>query len=283
MSSFVKTVSTLASLASLAAVNLAAPVDLGSSSALARHESDCAAGSTFYVCANGYRGCYAADPCALPPVQENESETTYPTNPDPAEGEEGDGGDEQDEESGDETPVYACPAPGETALIWQPTLYNLWPSEPARAEAAVSGVAISAGEPGGAREQAVAFRGVPAGARDCVLNWAQAAEAAAARPGFAVEGSGFAAVRPLTGFPAAGAPVSAAAVAPFVDPAAKVAHADFTFWDRDPAAWNHTVGPVAAGCAPDLYFRLWLDTANGDGSVSLQQDRQNGFYLSYTC
>ncbi|KAI1097298.1 hypothetical protein F4804DRAFT_328000 [Jackrogersella minutella] len=253
MSSIIKIAT---SLACLAAVALANPVNAGSSHLLSRRgESDCPAGTVYYVCANGYKGCYETDPCALPPI----ATTSLAAAPIP-------------------TPAAAC-ASG-AGSVWQPTMYNLSPSEPDKSQAAVTFLQVQAGGDSPQAEQVAVFRGVPAAAKACTLHWAQAAEAERT---FVVDGSGYTSVLPLTGFPAAGAPVSSSSIAAF-EPAddGKATHPDFTFWDKQSKnAVNHTAGAV--DCAEDLYFKVSIDTLNGDGHVYLQQDSKNGLFITYTC
>ncbi|KAI1379629.1 hypothetical protein F4677DRAFT_409814 [Hypoxylon crocopeplum] len=241
MSSIIKTA---ASLACLATAVLASPSNTGSTQVLPRqHETDCAPGLVFYSCANGYRGCFAEDPCALPPV-------TAP----------------------------ACPS-GTNGSVWQPTMYNLYPSEPSKAAPAVSYLQVHMQGDEPHLEQAAVFRGIPSGAKTCTVNWAQADEALRT---FVVEHSGLIEVLPLTGFPAEGTPISSASVAPFVPADASGAtHPDFTFWDQTKTAVTHTAGQIP--CAEDIYVKLALDPTNGDGHVFMEQDAQNGFYITYTC
>ncbi|KAI0388095.1 hypothetical protein F5Y04DRAFT_241648 [Hypomontagnella monticulosa] len=251
MSAIIKTA---ASLACLATVALAGPIN-------ARHESDCAAGTVFYSCANGYRGCFTKDPCALPPIATTSIPLPPATTTTPP----------------SVTSVPAgCPA-GTTNTIWQPTMYNLYPSEPEKAQDAVSHLHISYHKDAPALEQVAIFH-LPANAKTCSLNWAQADEAERT---FVVDESGLASILPLTGFPAAGTPVSAASVAPY-EPATGSTHADFTFWDKQAKdATTHSVGNFV--CAENVYFKLSIDSVNGDGEVFMEQDKKNGFFVTYTC
>ncbi|KAI1397526.1 hypothetical protein F4819DRAFT_503287 [Hypoxylon fuscum] len=260
MSSIIKTAT---SLACLAAVALASPLHAGSSNLLSRQsDTDCPAGKVFYVCANGYRGCYVQDPCALPSITTIAaaitSATSAPAIP-----------------SATSVPAAACSA----GVVRKPTMYNLHPAQAELAQPSVSYLETQLHGSDPALAQAAVFSGIPATAKTCTLSWAQAD--AAART-FTVEKSGLISVLPLTGFPAAGAPVSSASVAAFEPADAEVALTpDFTFWDQTKTATNHTAGPVP--CAENIYLKVSQNPVNGDGHVYLQQDEKNGFYISYTC
>ncbi|KAI2621189.1 hypothetical protein GGR54DRAFT_91930 [Hypoxylon sp. NC1633] len=257
MPSIIKTAATLAYLATAALAN---PINAGPAGMLRRqHWTDCEAGLVFYSCANGYRGCYEKDPCALPPL----TTTTTTTVPLPT-----------------PTPITTTPAACPTGSIWQPTMYNLYPTDPTRSEAAVTRLDITTlNSP--TTEQAMVFHGIPAGATRCTLHWAQAG---AAERTFVVEHSGLVSVAPLTGFPAAGSPVSIASLAPFAeadDAAGAAFDVDFTFWDATLTATDHVGSPVA--CAESVYLKVGLDATNGAGHVLLEQDARNGFYIEYEC
>ncbi|XXG98876.1 hypothetical protein Hte_005206 [Hypoxylon texense] len=236
---------TAASLACLAAVALATPT-----------WTDCPAGEVFYSCANGYRGCFTQDPCALPPIT---SSTTPPTTT-----------------TATTTIAAACPTGTDSIKIWQPTMYNIYPSDPSRSEASVSRLEVGTDDP--AVAQVAVFRGIPAGAKSCTLGWSQA-DASERR--FVVDRSGLVDTTQLTGFPSSGA-VSAASVASYEpeDPA-KTHTLDFTFWDKTEKATSHTGGAV--DCAESVYVKIALDKANGEGHVYMDQDGKNGLTLSYAC
>ncbi|KAI2465852.1 hypothetical protein F4781DRAFT_407587 [Annulohypoxylon bovei var. microspora] len=259
MSSIIKIAT---SLACLAAVAVAKPINAGS---LSRREwTDCSAGTVFYSCANGYRGCFEKDPCALPPIAA--ATTTIPTPPSPT----------TVETITTTPPATTC----QSGSVWQPTMYNLFPTQPDFSQTSVSYLEVQVRGTEPQLEQVAVFQGIPAGAKTCTLSWAQASEAERV---FVVDDSGYTSVLPLTGFPAAGSPVSSASVKPF-EPAdaAAAKHPDFTFWDKQSKdAATHTAGVVA--CAEEMYFKVAIDTTNGDGHVYLEQDAKNGFYISYTC
>ncbi|KAI1086375.1 hypothetical protein F5B19DRAFT_162879 [Rostrohypoxylon terebratum] len=251
MSAILKTAT---SLACFAAIVLAGPINAGS---LSRREwTDCPTGKVFYACANGYKGCYEKDPCALPPV--TTTTTTSVAAP-----------------SSSSTPA---PTACQSGSIFEPTMYNLYPSQPDLSQSPVSYLQVQASEKDPQLEQVAIFRGIPSNAKTCALMWAQASESERT---FVVDGSGLTAIQPLTGFPSAGAPVSANSIKPF-ESADAPTHSDFTFWDKQSKdAVNHTVGLIQ--CAEQVYYKLSLDTLNGDGHVYLEQDAKNGFYVTYTC
>ncbi|KAI1206513.1 uncharacterized protein F4807DRAFT_439395 [Annulohypoxylon truncatum] len=258
MSSILRTAT---SLACLAAVALAGPINAGS---LSRREwTDCPTGKVFYACANGYRGCFEKDPCALPPVAT--TSLAIPATPTTV-----------------GAAVTTTPAAStcQSGSIWQPTMYNLYPAQPDLSVSPVTYLQVQASngtQP--SLEQVAAFSGIPRSAKTCTLMWAQAAESERT---FVVDGSGLTAIQPLSGFPAPGTPVSANSVKPFVSGGARPTHADFTYWDKQSKdAVNHTVGAFA--CAEAVYYKLSIDAASGDGRVYLEQDGKNGLYVTYTC
>ncbi|OTA93598.1 hypothetical protein M434DRAFT_395530 [Hypoxylon sp. CO27-5] len=261
MSSIIKTA---ASLACLATIALAGPINIGSAQRLSRRgDTDCPAGKVFYACANGYRGCFEKDPCALPPIATT-SLASDPTTTSVA-------------TEATTTPPATCTS---GASIWQPTMYNLFPAEPDKTQPAVSYLQVQEQENQAPLEQVAVFQGIPATATKCSLNWAQAAEAERT---FVVDHSGYTSVLQLTGFPAAGEPISSASIAKY-EPAdqSKAKHPDFTFWDKQSKdAQTHSAGQV--DCAENIYLKVALDTLNGDGRVYLEQDAKNGFYVTYEC
>ena len=178
----------------------------------------------------------------------------------------------------------SCPTGTGTATIAQPTLYNLYPSQPAVAEAPVSFLQIQRYQNQSVFEQAAVFSGIPAGATSCTLGWRQAAPA---ERHFIVVGSALIAALQLQGFPpASGSPsgpvVSYASVEPFEKATnATALHPDFTAWDKVAEAQGHIAGTVA--CAEEIYLKLSLDGRNGDGHLYFNQDEKNGFYVTFTC
>lgn len=243
---------TATSLACLAAVALAGPINAGS---LSRREwTDCPTGKVFYNCANGYKGCYEKDPCALPPVATTSIAAPPSSTPTP--------------------PPAACTS----GSIFKPTMYNLYPSQPDLSQSPVSYLQVQVSGTNPQLEQVAVFSGIPSNAKTCSLMWAQAAESERT---FVVDGSGLTSILPLTGFPSTGSPVSANSIKPF-ESGEKATHSDFTFWDKQSKdAVNHTVGAIE--CAEEVYYKMSIDTENGDGHVYLEQDGKNGFYVTYTC
>ncbi|OTA99769.1 hypothetical protein M426DRAFT_251924 [Hypoxylon sp. CI-4A] len=262
--SFIIKTTALATLASLVSAN---PI-------LSRGETDCVAGKVFYSCANGYRGCFEKDPCALPPVATTSivlpttsatatatsiilptaTTTTTPSST---------------------AAAAACPTGTASASIWQPTMYNLYPSDPDLAQDPVSYLQVQVHEQDPQLEQVAAFHGIPSEAKKCFLGWGQGKPEERT---FVVDHSGLTSLFQLTGFPAE--PVSSNSVAPFVP--ADSTHADFTSWDdASHPEQKHDNGEI--DCAESIYFKLALDTENGDGHVYMEQDAKNGLFVSYTC
>ncbi|KAI2607037.1 uncharacterized protein GGS25DRAFT_316614 [Hypoxylon fragiforme] len=220
--------------------------------------TQCLPGKVFYSCANGYRGCYAQDPCALPPI----ATTTPPigtVTPTP-------------------TPTAGVCAPGSTGEVRQPKMYNLYPAQPDLADPPVSQLEVHRVAGSAAREQVAIFAGIPAGATQCVLQWQAAA---ASERHFTVDGNGSLEAARLSGVPAE--PVSAGSVAGQVGGEEGVLHPDFTNWPLVATAHNSTAGVIACAEALAYKFAINQDSASGDGSVFLAQDAKNGLYVSYKC
>ena len=174
----------------------------------------------------------------------------------------------------------SCPSGTETAIISQPTMYNLYPSLPTAAEAPVSFIQIQQHDNRSIYEQAAVFTGIPAEATSCTLGWRQADASARL---FVVVGSALVASLQLQGFPTGSPPVvSWASVEPFVEASNTTAlHPDFTAWDKIQDANDHIAGGIT--CAQEIYLKLALDGRNGDGHLYFNQDEKNGFYVAYSC
>ncbi|KAH9886868.1 hypothetical protein F4778DRAFT_757967 [Xylariomycetidae sp. FL2044] len=243
---------------------------------LPRLESDCPQDTNFYVCSNGYRGCYSTDPCALPALTSPTiaAATAAPT-PDAC---------QASTPTSTAAPTATCPSGSEaTARVRPSKMYNLYPQDASKAEAPVNAIDQQRTANVSQLEQAVVFAGLPQGAKSCSLGWSQGA---AGERDFQTKGSGLISTLQLAGLPSGDGDVSFGTVAPFVDGAraagTPVQRLDMTFWDdASYPAQDHTVGFV--DCAESMYFRLAVDDSVADGFVHMAQDEQNGLFISYMC
>ncbi|KAH9894543.1 hypothetical protein F4778DRAFT_783976 [Xylariomycetidae sp. FL2044] len=191
------------------------------------------------------------------------------------------------------TTTPAC-TPGRLS---QPTMYSLYPTEPDRAEPAVTELHVQMLGNVSRLEQLAVFppsRGIiPADAKFCTLRWVQAA---IADRHFTVKDSGLVSALQLSSSDVPSEGVSAAGVAPLVEDAVARGnvdlHPDFTAWDTDEfGEYTHTAGSVdcsggtagAAGEAGALAFRVKIDGRNGGGHLYLGQDEKNGLVIDYGC
>ncbi|KFA75937.1 hypothetical protein S40288_05874 [Stachybotrys chartarum IBT 40288] len=163
--------------------------------------------------------------------------------------------------------------------IWQPDMYYIYPQDATLAKASVTGLHIEAFTNLSQIEQVAVFRGIPAGATNCVSGWSQANKTDRV---FIVKGdSGLTRMRPLSGFPAPGEPVSYASIQPF-DTAGETEQfgADFTLWDDEQyQQWDHTNGPV--DCAEEIYIKVAIRDPLVKASVYMEQDTANGLWIDY--
>ncbi|ORY57751.1 uncharacterized protein BCR38DRAFT_448582 [Pseudomassariella vexata] len=172
-------------------------------------------------------------------------------------------------------PSTAACTPGKIA---QPTMWNLYPSQPDLSQSPFTYLEVQIFESYPQLQQVAVFSGIPPTAKSCTLGWSQSDSTSRT---FVVEGSGLIAASPLTGFPAEGEPVSTNSIKPFETAVDDALTPDFTSWDQVAAAWNHTAGAV--DCAEEIHLKLEIDARNGDGHVYFEQDAANGLYVSYTC
>ena len=127
-------------------------------------------------------------------------------------------------------------------------------------------------------EQAIVFKGIPAEAKKCSLNWKQADES---ERSFIVEGQGLTSITQLEGFPAEGEPVTFNSLRAFEggDDATSFGP-EFTGWPETKGASEHLAGAI--DCSEDIYLRISVRLSAGDGFIYLAQDEKNGFYIAYT-
>ncbi|KAI0172165.1 hypothetical protein GGR52DRAFT_457478 [Hypoxylon sp. FL1284] len=232
-------IKTIVILAALASSTLAAPTPAPT--------TECRESEHFYSCGNGYKGCFAQDPCSLPAIS---------------------------------TSCSSSSSAGDTqSTLRQPSMYNVYPGQPFRESGAAGthlDVTTAAGDV--PQQQVAAFRGLPAGARDCTLGWVQADEL---ERDFVVTDNGATTTVQMTGFPPRNESVTAGNLTPYYHVPAVPNTVDFTNWDQTPGAATHIGMPIS--CAEDVYVRLAIDNTNGLGRVSMGQDAMNGLTLTYTC
>ena len=126
-------------------------------------------------------------------------------------------------------------------------------------------------------EQILVFSDIPAGTKNCQIGWQQGSRVE--RVFIVRGGDALAGVRLLSGFPHKSS-VTYNSVKPFVDAGKDVGAADFTNWDDLPPQ-GHLVGDV--DCAETMYLLFALRNSNGNTKVFLNQDDENGVYVSYNC
>lgn len=157
-------------------------------------------------------------------------------------------------------------------------MYNLKSFEPDSSEPPVEEVQIAGLKEVSLLEQAIVFKGVPADAKRCSLNWQQAD---ASERSFTVVGQGLTRARQLSGFPGEGEPVSFNSLREFEgDDDAPSFSPDFTRWPENEGPFVHLAGPI--DCSEEIYLRISVQVAQGDGFIHLAQDEKNGFYIAYT-
>jgi hypothetical protein len=142
-------------------------------------------GTQFYRCINGYVGCFAKDPCALPPLS-----TATPSIP-------------------SDIPVST------THEITESRSYNIYPRNGADESDLVPHVDLQKSATEGiVRTNALVFDNVPENAKNCRLQWRSDK---ADDPSFFVVGAGQVYSRQLLGFPSSEDPVTYKSLKPFQD------------------------------------------------------------------
>ncbi|RYP07129.1 hypothetical protein DL764_002676 [Monosporascus ibericus] len=157
----------------------------------------------------------------------------------------------------------------------QPTMYNLNSSDADRGEPPVGYFQVEA-QKNVSIEQAAVFRGIPTGARLCMLMWRQAGSAERC---FSVDGQGLTTVRQLSGFPGEDEPVTFNSLRAFDRGNATTFSPDFSFWPDHDGPFEHIAGAIP--CSQEIYLRIAVNRSYGDGFIYLDQDEKNGFYIQY--
>jgi hypothetical protein len=227
-----------------------------------RDISDCShtPGTQFYRCSNGYVGCYAQDPCALPALSSTSSTPTTTT-----------------VSSATPTPTVADATPTATALeITVPRSFNIYPQIVDSAEDPVPHVDLkkTAAE-GIVTTNALLFENVPANAQNCRLQWRS--EKVDDKSMFFVTGNGLVSSRQLLGFPSGD--VTFESIKPFQDNNTDFrASMDFTGWESSPG----THGGPRMVCGEQVAVELMgAETGDGENRVFIANTETNGMYLTY--
>ncbi|RYP15775.1 hypothetical protein DL765_005501 [Monosporascus sp. GIB2] len=94
---------------------------------------------------------------------------------------------------------------------------------------------------------------------------------------FSVDGHGLTAVRQLSGFPGEDEPLTFNSLRAFDRDNATTFSPDFSFWPDHDGPFEHMAGAIT--CSEEIYLRIALNRSYGDGSIYLDQDEKNGFYI----
>ncbi|KAI0381382.1 hypothetical protein F5Y04DRAFT_255356 [Hypomontagnella monticulosa] len=175
----------------------------------------------------------------------------------------------------------SCPEANTTARVYASALYTLFPDEPQEASQAVPDFHVQYNNQTGLNiQQAIIFGGFPKEATGCAFGWAQDD---AVNGVLVAGGDGLLTGRQLTGFPNVTQGVSAAAVKPFDTAGAdREFHPDFTSWDREIHATNHTSGPGMITCSEDI-FLFFEKAPTTSGNVYLKKTEGSGLFIEYRC
>ncbi|KAF2444623.1 hypothetical protein P171DRAFT_443626 [Karstenula rhodostoma CBS 690.94] len=210
-------------------------------------------GTVFYSCSNGYTGCFYQDPCSLPPLPSSAPPTPLPTT--------------------------TSEAPEKHELT-TPRSYNIYPLSTAQHNVQDKVPHVDLNKPAGSATtttNALVFDNVPAGAKNCILNWRSTAPTD--ENNFTVNGSGQAWTRQLTGFPAKTDIVSFDGLKPFQDPAAEwTPSLDFTGWTESPG--SHAGSKLECGEQVAVELK-GSGEGEGENRVFITLTKTNGFFLTY--
>ncbi|KAH7113451.1 hypothetical protein B0J13DRAFT_243437 [Dactylonectria estremocensis] len=170
-----------------------------------------------------------------------------------------------------------CPTGSEAAQLIPSAIYDVFPNHPDLAKDPVNGVHLETYNNASQVEQVLVFKGIPTSAKECSLGWQQGERIERV---FVVKGSdALSEARLMTGFPAEGEKVTYKSTQPFVS-GNTFAGIDFTNWD-DLDVELHIGGGFA--CAETVYIKVNLRNKDGNSKVYLNQDENNGYYVSYSC
>lgn len=203
-------------------------------------------GTVFYNCANGYVGCFSSDPCNSPP----------------------------------RPPPALNPEPPKTHEITKPRSFNIYVLSEAQHNVQDQVPHVDLNKPKGSRittTNALVFDNVPAGAKNCRLNWRSTSPND--ENNFTVAGQGQALHRQLNGFPGKDEIVSYDGLKKYQNPEAVWSSSlDFTGWPENPR--DH-IGP-AVECGEQVGLELkGSDEGEQENRVFITLTETNGFYLTY--
>jgi hypothetical protein len=125
-------------------------------------------------------------------------------------------------------------------------------------------------------EQILVFSGIPLGAKDCSVGWRQGNRID--RLFICEGGDKLAGVRQMSQIPEH-QPVTFSSIQSFDHGSEDIGAADFADWD-DLESWDHIVGSI--NCAESIYLKAALRDVSGSTKVVLDQNDQNGFYVTYS-
>ncbi|KAK2046778.1 hypothetical protein LZ31DRAFT_574379 [Colletotrichum somersetense] len=178
-----------------------------------------------------------------------------------------------------------CPQPVAPGMIAHPQHFNIYQSQPNHPTDNVPHLDLHTN----ITRQVVVFTGIPPAATTCSLGWRQGPIETRA---FRVDGSGLVSSRQLKaeGFPTwtAGTsdnvPINPTTIAPFQQGDGEfTAGMDFTFWDQPQYSAPTTHGGPVVECQERIVVELAVNLDNGqDGRVFMQDDAENGLYISYS-
>lgn len=162
-------------------------------------------------------------------------------------------------------------------------MYNIYPLQPDRADLPVDNIHLQYLEDGIELEQVIVFRGIPAEAKTCSLNWVTGSELDRV---FVANENGLIKFTQLAGLPFNGQ-ISANSIEGFETE--NTFYANMTGGDKVKGA----VGGITSGdfdCAGELYFKAQIesdttmfDQSTEEGHVFLEQNEKSGLYIKYSC
>ncbi|GJC93233.1 hypothetical protein ColKHC_02059 [Colletotrichum higginsianum] len=134
--------------------------------------------------------------------------------------------------------------------------------------------------------QVVVFTGIPAAAKTCSLGWRQGPVETRI---FRVDGSGLVSSRQLKaeGFPTwtkgSDVLINPTTIAPFQEGSEFSSGMDFTFWDQPDFSAPATHAGPSVKCEERIVVELAVNLNSGqDGRVFMQDDAENGLFISYS-
>lgn len=134
---------------------------------------------------------------------------------------------------------------------------------------------MNGGSSGSEQQQVAKWTEIPDTATTCEIGWAVTAERA-----FSVYDNGLVRFQQMTGLPSDNITVDT--IKEFEVPSAKNGSMDFTYWPETPGPRTSIGGPV--DCGVEIVVKLYKDMVNGGkGSVTLEQNAQNGLFLAHDC